>query len=103
MVEKVLQINKERAIFWTLLGVLLLSLGFYMYCIRATVNNVVARQDLEAESSGLTLSIGSEEFQYITKRNEITLALAYSLGFKDATVKTYISKKGGEEVALLSH
>ncbi len=101
MVEKVLQLNRERAIFWSLLGTILLCFGFYMYCINVTIHNVVARQNLETESSELTLSIGNKEFEYITKRNTITLALAYELGFKDASVKTYISKKGGTEVALL--
>ena len=101
MVEKVLQLNREKTIFWTLMGVLLLSLGFYMYSIRVTVSNVVARQSLETEISVLTLSIGSQEFQYITKRNAVTLQLAHSLGFKDAITKTYISQKTGLEVAIL--
>ena len=101
MVEKVLQFNKEKAIFWTLIGTLILCMGFYMYCIRSTVSNVVAREGLEAELSALTLSIGSKEFAYIAKRNGVTLDRAYSLGFKDAEIKTYISRKSGTEVALL--
>ncbi len=101
MVEKVLQLNREKTIFWTLLGVLILSVGFYIYCINVTVYNTVARQNFESESSHITLSIGSQEFEYITKRNKVTLALAYSLGFQDVSVKTYLSKKGGTEVAIL--
>ena len=103
MVEKVLQLNREKTIFWTLFGVLLLSVGFYMYFINTTVHNIVIRQDLENEASKLTLTIGSEEFQYITLRNGVTLSLAYSLGFKDASVKTYISRKSDNTVAFLPH
>ena len=102
MVEKVLELNREKTIFWTLLGVLLLSVGFYVYFINTTVHNIVSRQNLENEVSKLTLTISNEEFQYITKSNAITLQLAYSLGFKDTLVKTYISRKSENEVAFLS-
>ena len=102
MVEKVLQLNREKTIFWTLLGILLLCSGFYMYFINATIHNVVIRQNLENESSSLTLSIGRKEFQYITMRNGITLSLAYSLGFRDVSAKTYISRNSSDKVAFLS-
>ena len=93
MVEKVLQLNREKTTFWTLLGVLFLCAGLYMYFINATVHNVIAHQNLENQSSQLTLVIGNEEFQYINARNSVNLELAYSLGFKDAKVKSYISRE----------
>ncbi len=102
MVEKVLQLNNEKIIFRVLLGVLIFSLAFYIFCIRATIHNVVARQNLESESSKLTLSIGNQEFEYIAKRNAVTLQLAYSLGFSDAQVKNYISQNPGTKVAFLT-
>lgn len=104
MVEKVLQINnKEKTIFWSLIAVLVLCCGFYMYCVNATVHNTITRQNLEAEASALTLEIGRQEFQYISKRNAVTLALAHSLGFKDTTPTSFVSKKSnGSEVSFLS-
>ena len=102
MVQNVLKINREKTIFWSLVGILFISFCFYMYCVRSTIHNVVARQDLETEVSTLTLSIGSKEFQYITKRNAINLDTAYALGFKDANAKTYISKDSDTEVAVLN-
>ena len=103
MVEKILELNKEKTIFWSLLGALLLSLGFYMYCINATVHNVVVRQNLESEASSLTLEIGNKEFKYITKRNAVTLELAHSLGFKDVETKKFISRSSATKVALSSN
>ena len=103
MVEKVLQLNKEKTIFWVLLGILILSIGFYMYCIRTTISNVVAYQNLENEASSLSLSLGGKEFEYISKRNSITLATAYSMGFKDSQNKTYIPRKSSTKVAYLSN
>ena len=102
MVERVLQLNKEKTIFWTLLGVLFVSLSFYMYFINATIHNVVLRQDLETESSAITLAIGNKEFQYISNRNAVTLELAYNLGFKEVSTKSFISKSPSTKVALLS-
>src|SRR3989344_7858252 len=102
MVEKVLQLNREKTIFWALFAILFLFAGFYMYCIRTTISNVVTRQNLENEASSLSLTIGSQEFEYIKKHNNVTLALAYSLGFKDSQDKTFISRTSSTEVAYLS-
>ena len=103
MVEKVLQLKIKKTIFWTLLGILLLSVGFYIYFINSTIHNVVARQNLEKEAAQLNLKIGAEDFQYIAMRNAITLPLAHSLGFKDVLVKTFVSRDVTPSVAYLFH
>ena len=102
MVEKVLELNREKAIFWALFGVFALCAGFYMYFINATVRNIVLRQNLENEASGLTLKIGSQEFEYITKRNSVTLSLARSLGFEEAGVRAYVTLLPDTKMAYLS-
>jgi hypothetical protein len=102
ILSKVQNIEKEKAIFWTLVSILLLCSGFYMYFINATVHNVVTRQNIEAETSNLSLQIGSEEFKYISKRNSVTLALANSLGFKEVSVKKYITRGPSSKFAFLS-
>jgi hypothetical protein len=103
MVEKILQFNKEKSLFWSLLVILILFSAFYIYIVRTTINNVVIRQNFENEASGLSLTIGKEEFEYITKRNSINLDLAYSLGFKDIQNKTFISRSLSKKVAYLSN
>jgi hypothetical protein len=103
MVEKVLQLNREKTVFWALFGVLVVLLLCYMYFVKTTINNVVMRQNLESEATTLSLDIGNQEFEYITKRNTITLALAYSLGFKDTNEKSYVSRNPSTEVAYLSN
>lgn len=101
MAEKVAQLNRERTIFWSLVGVLFLCAGFYMYFINSTIQNVVARQNFENESSKLALTIGSNEFKYISLRNAINLDMAYSLGFKDISAKTFITKKSVSVISYL--
>ena len=92
MVETVLQLNKEKYIFWTLVVATILCVAFYIFCINSTVRNVVSHKNLEDEGGQLNLSIGNLEFQYITMRNGVTLPLAYSLGFKNAETKAFVTR-----------
>ncbi|HEY4505180.1 MAG TPA: hypothetical protein VJG67_00615 [Candidatus Paceibacterota bacterium] len=103
MVEKVLQLNREKYIFWMLLCTLFLFIGFYMYFVRMTISNVVIRQNLEHEASRLTLDIGNKEFLYITKRNTVNIQLAYSLGFRDTANKSFISRDPSTKIAYRDH
>jgi len=87
------ELNKEKIIFWTLSVVFIFSMAFYMYCIHATIQNVVLRDNLEEKATLLSVEIGKKEFQYITMKNNINLSLAYSLGFSPVGEKTFVSKK----------
>src|ERR1035437_7222812 len=91
MAEKIIQLNTEKNIFWTLVGILFFCMCFYMYSINMTVRNVVLRSTLQNKISELRLSNSNSEFEYITAQNNVTLASAYSLGFKDVTDKIYVS------------
>jgi len=101
MKAKILQLNREKFIFRALVGILFICASFYMYFINATVRNTIARQNLENESAQVALSIGNKEFDYITQRAAVTLSLAYSLGFKDVALKTFVSKKSTTLVSYL--
>ncbi len=103
MTEKILQLNTEKNIFWTLLAILVASAFFYSYSINATIHNIVSRQNFEAKASQLTISLSAEEYQYIGIRNKITLSFAHSLGFKDVSTKTFISNNPHTLVSYLSH
>ncbi len=101
--EKILQLNREKTIFWSLLTIFIFAIGMYMYLINTTVRNVVASQNLESKITQLNLSISSKEFQYIKSRNAVNLNLAYAMGFKDASAKTYITEKSTKSVSFLSN
>ncbi len=103
MVERILNLNKEKTVFWTLFGVFIISICFYMYFINTTVHNVVARQNMETQISQLNLAISNKEFIYIKNRNAVTLNLAYSMGFKDVSAKNYIREESTKEVSFLSN
>lgn len=101
MTEKILELNREKTIFWILSAILLLSVGFYMYSINATIRNIVLRERLEAESSQISLNVSNQEFKYITMHNSITLSLAYAHGFKDVSEKKFISQNHTDLVSFL--
>ena len=101
MVEKVLQLNREKTMFWSLIGILFICSAFYIYSINVTIRNVVVRQELENKAAQLTLKIGSQEFKYITMRNSITLPMAYSLGFGDVKNKIFVSRNSTSYVSYL--
>jgi len=96
MTEKILQLHTEKNIFWTLAGIFLLCVGFYVYSITTTVHNVVERQNLENKASALALAIGANEFKYISMRNGITLSYAQSLGFTETHDKVFLSRTSGD-------
>ena len=101
MIQIIEQLNREKAIFWTLLGILFLSVGFYLFCINTTVRNVVSREKMENESIKIALDISNKEFQYISMKNSITISLAYALGFKDSSQKTFLSKNSNSVVSYV--
>ncbi len=101
IISKVARIETEKAIFWGMAFGLILCAGFYMYFINATVHNTVTRQNLEAESGALALEIGKSEFVYIAKRNTVTIDLAYAMGFKDVSVKKYVTRGSSDRFAFL--
>jgi len=102
MVTKVLELttDREKQIFWTLFGILLFCACFYIYSVNATVRNLVAHQNMEDEATGLSLSLGKQEFKYIEMRNAIDLAAAYSLGFKNVSNKTFVSNKSVSVISM---
>ena len=97
------QLNKEKIVFWTLSSVFVLSIAFYMYCIHATIQNVVLRDHLEEKAMALSLEIGNKEFEYITAKNNINLEMAKSLGFNQVTEKTFVSKKSVGYISYLAN
>ena len=102
MTEAIQQLNKEKTIFWTLSAILILSLGFYTYFINMTVRNIAVRQNLEEKSTQLLTSNSALEFKYISARNNITLPLAYSLGFKDISSKSFVSTQNLNSLSYLN-
>ncbi len=80
--------------FWLLVGIAVLSIFTYIYGISATAKNIAMRESLEDQIIEVTANLNALEFQYIALKNNITLDLAYSYGFREAKSPLYISRTG---------
>ena len=82
-----------KALFFIVLAVLLVTFFSYVYLVNKTIMNVVAREKVESNISSLSTTIGTLEYKYITLKNSVTLDLAYSKGFKEATPSQFIARQ----------
>lgn len=71
---------------------LCVMLGSYAYLINKTVLNVVAREKAEDQIASLNSKVGDMEFKEMSLRNTLTLDLAHSLGFSDATTINFVNR-----------
>ena len=76
-----------------LFSVLVFATSSYIYFVHQAVLNVVARQNILKEIALKNKNISTLENQYFTIENSITESMAFSKGFKSATVENYISAK----------
>ncbi|MSR73046.1 hypothetical protein EXS61_00335 [Candidatus Parcubacteria bacterium] len=104
MKAKIIELKNERTMVWVTLAFVVTLLLLYVYFMNETVFTVAKRASLQQELALHTSKISQLEFKSISLRNNIDLALAYSLGFND--IKTnelrYISKTPTTALATLS-
>jgi len=97
--SKILKINLniiriiQRKLYF--ISVLLLSLlvFLYLFSVNGTILNTSQRAQIEHESEILKYKIGELEFDLIARKNDLSLALAQSIGFKEAKEIKFISRK----------
>lgn len=92
MQTKTITLPEYKHLFYILFTISAFSLILYVIAINQTVRNVVARQKMQVELSQLTSRIAEMEFSYITAKNSIDLSKAYTLGFKDVAINTYVQR-----------
>ncbi len=92
----------SKMLFFIFATVLVIVFALYAYLVHKTIMNVVARQKAEDQIATLSGTIGNLELQYMTAQNSITLNLAYSKGFKEATPSQFIAR-GSSALSYNSH
>ncbi|MHB1330806.1 MAG: hypothetical protein ACYCY6_02455 [Minisyncoccota bacterium] len=90
--EKIFSYDIRVKMFWTLVGILSLSLFVYVYAVLGTINNNVARENLIKESSALSARVSELEFEDIALRNTYDLETALARGFKEVKNPVYVSR-----------
>lgn len=84
-------------IFWTLAAISLLSLFVYIYSINALARTVAERGHLEREVTELSSTLGTLEFSYIAKQNEITPEVARQYGFSEVKSPLYVARNASAD------
>lgn len=90
MIKSILK--NEKIVFWSLAICVVFTAGFYIYFMNNAILNVVRRSAAEENISALEREAAQLESEYLASSNEITVELAYSLGYKEAN-PTYIAKR----------
>jgi len=83
----------ERRVFWIFISVIVVLLGLYGYFVSKPIINVIIREEIEQDLAKAGAHISSLEYDYIEKKNNINLELAYELGFQDARSKIFVTRK----------
>ncbi len=86
----------SRVLFYIFALILVSVCISYAILLNKTIMNVVAREKTERTIASLSGTIGELEFTYMNKRGSVTLDLAYSKGFRDATPSQFIPRNSQE-------
>ncbi len=92
MQAKIETLKDERTVVWILLWAVIALGVLYVYFMNQTVFNVAKRAHLEQNIASLSANISELEFKNISQRNNIDIALAYSLGYTEIKNPHYIPK-----------
>lgn len=83
----------EKKLFWGLTTLLISLSVLYGYLVKATVVDIVARQQAQTISSEISSDIGVSETEYHELQNKITYQYALTLGFREPAKKSFAFRK----------
>lgn len=78
----------------------LLALAVYFYAVNMTIRNTVERQELENEVTMLSAETSALEYEYIAKKHDINIELAYEYGLKEVKNPHYVSRTQANGLTL---
>jgi hypothetical protein len=100
---KTISYDLRVRVFWSLAGITLASLCFYVYAVKTTVQNTLVRGQLESKAAALSANIGNRQFGLIAMQEKIDLNSAYAAGFTDAHDPLYISRTPSLSMNIVRH
>ncbi len=90
----------SKSIFWTMLALIFVLGGTYMYFVNRTIWNVAAREKLQDEIVAYNSKLGEKEFEYIKSKGSITMDSARQLGFAEPQQVSFVTKEVVQSVAM---
>jgi len=91
--SKVIAHTQGNLAFWCMLSAIVLMGALYLYSVNRTVMLVAERNDIEGQISTLKAEITGLESTYISEKSEITMELASSLGYGEASRVIFVPQK----------
>jgi hypothetical protein len=92
--------NPEKKAFWVLVSIAVLAIGVYIYCICASVANIVLRKETSIELSTVSSHVGNLESEYLQRKTSLNKEYAESLGFTDIQHTAFVSKVSTNDTSL---
>jgi hypothetical protein len=89
----------ERIVFLALFGFLAILFCAYFYFVSASVLNIIARKEADAQSARMQGSIGSLEEHYFALSQAITPEAAANLGLTPIARTQYVYRPGNAAIA----
>jgi hypothetical protein len=80
----ILHIHPFKIVFWSTLGVFVISALLYVYFLNATILHIVERKSAERSIADTNIAISELEYEYLALSSTVTLEYAHSLGFVEA-------------------
>jgi len=101
MKAKIISIKKTPAIFYLLLGAIVFSAVFYVYCVNAAVRNAVVRREALNHIDRLQTQMSELEYRYMANENRMTIESAKLLELVELSQKIFIPRNSsGRELSL---
>ncbi len=97
---KTISYDNRVHLFWVLAFVFCACLIVYVWAVRATISNTIARSNLESQTANLATAVGEMEYTYIGMENNVSLQLAYDKGFKNVVQPLYISRSASRSLSM---
>ncbi len=94
------RVNK-RTIFWSMMAILMLMLGSYIYFVTQTILNTASYEIIEQKITVLDSKIGELEFEQISLKRDVNLSLAKTLGYIETSDVKFIDKNTSSKTLSL--
>lgn len=83
----------RRTLFWSLTGALFALVSLYIYFVNVAAWNAVRLGKDAAARSEVRARISGFEETYLSRKQQVTLSLAYRSGFEDARAVRFLGRK----------
>jgi hypothetical protein len=95
-------IKENKLTFYALCAGILLSFGFYIYGVNATVMNGLSHNKTESYISDLRNQVSDLEYKYAEKKNSLSIETARKLGLTEPSNKIFIAKNTQKSLSFVN-